>query len=101
MLLTHADKSEHYLQLDDGEKALFTHIKEQKAKGIFKKIIVLLNCTNAMELGVLQDDDDIDAILWFGTPGTSGLRAVGPILTNLEFYCVFLPQHHNILWLIS
>ncbi len=74
-LLTHEDKSEHYLQLDDNEKDLIAHVKQN-----FDKVIVLLNTGNPMEIGELEDDPDIDAILWIGQPGNTGLKAIPRIL---------------------
>lgn len=45
-------------------------------------IIILVNSANVFELGELQNDDDIDAILWIGQPGGTGLKAVGQVLNG-------------------
>ena len=74
----HEDPTEHYLELDDNEKKLFELVKAQN----FKKIIVIVNSSNALELGGLKADDEIDAILWMGAPGTNGVIAVGEILNG-------------------
>jgi len=81
-LATHADPTDHYLQLDDNERKLLAHIKEQKAAGVFGKIVVIINSANAMELGELNDDTDINAILWIGQPGANGLKSIGRILSG-------------------
>ena len=35
-----------------------------------------------MELGCLEDDEDVDAILWIGQPGWNGILSVGQILNG-------------------
>lgn len=79
-LSTHSDKTEHYLELDDNEKDLIKFMKQN-----FNKVIVLINAANPMELGILEDDDSeyaVDAILWIGQPGNTGLNAIGRILNG-------------------
>lgn len=73
----HSDPNEHYLELNDSEKELFAYAKKN-----FDKIIVIINSPSVMELGVLEDDDDIDAMLWIGQPGWNGVMAVGEILVG-------------------
>lgn len=71
------DPTVHYLELQEYEKQLIAF-----AKYYFDKVIVLLNSPEAMELGALENDPDIDAILWIGQPGYNGIMAVGEILTG-------------------
>lgn len=81
----HSDKTEHSLELSDDEKALLNHVKSQrKADGspMFDKIIYLINTAAAFEAAALQDDDEVDAILWIGMPGGNGMAAVGQILNG-------------------
>ena len=66
---------DHYLQLDKNETDM---IKE--ACDNFDKVIVVCNSGSAMELGFLQENDKIQAALWLGHPGNSGLNALGPVL---------------------
>ena len=73
----HKDLTEHYLELDDNEKKLLEIVKAN-----FDKIIIVVNSSNALELGTLKNDEDIDAILWMGAPGTNGTLAVGGILNG-------------------
>ncbi|MBO7364863.1 MAG: glycoside hydrolase family 3 C-terminal domain-containing protein, partial [Lachnospiraceae bacterium] len=67
----------HYLELTDSEEALISYVKAR-----FDKIIVIINTSNAMELANLQEDDDINAIVWIGRPGSTGLKALAQILSG-------------------
>ena len=81
----HSDKTEHSLELSDDEKLLLQHVKSQKkADGtpMFDKIIYLINTAAAFEATPLQDDPDVDAIVWIGMPGGNGMAAVGQILNG-------------------
>lgn len=69
----------HYLELDANEKALLEHVKEN-----FSNIIVVLNVGTTMEIPELAGDDGIDSILWIGFPGSSGIMALGQILTGTD-----------------
>lgn len=66
---------QHQLELNQDEFELL-----ELAKANFDTVIVVLNSSAAMELGPLEDDDEIDAILWIGSPGQNGLNAVADIL---------------------
>lgn len=69
------DATEHYLQLDENEKALVALAKE-KFNG---KVILVINAAQPIEL---EDGefDNIDAIVWAGLPGSTGFAALGRIL---------------------
>ena len=67
----------HYLQLDANEQALLEHVKAN-----FDRVIVVLNIGSTMEIDALKQDDGIDSILWMGFPGSTGVMALGPILTG-------------------
>ena len=73
---TPRNETDHVLKLRPAEKAL---VDEVKTKG-FGKVIILLNTPVAMELGDVQKDNGVDAILWFGYDGTAGLTALGEVL---------------------
>ena len=78
----HADENEHYLQLDDNERALVRHVKQY-----FDKVIVLINSANIMQIPDLAADKTasnlgVDAILWVGTTGNNAIDAVGRILNG-------------------
>lgn len=53
-----------------------------KISGSFKHIIILINSGNPMELGFLEEYDNIDAALWVGTPGARGTISIGKILAG-------------------
>ncbi len=65
------------LSLSDDEMAMV-----EEAKANFDKVIVLINATNQMEIANLQDDPDIDAILWVGYPGAYGFYGVADVLNG-------------------
>ena len=71
------DDGRHYLELTQDEEDLLALIKAQG----FSKVIALINSSNAMELGFLEDDA-IDAALWIGSLGSTGFNAVGEILSG-------------------
>ena len=70
------DDGRHYLELTQDEEDLLNLIKSQN----FGKVIVLINSSNAMELGFAEDG--IDACVWVGSPGAVGFNAVGEALTG-------------------
>lgn len=65
------------LALCDDERALIAFAEEN-----FETVIVLINSANAMEIGELEKDEAVDAILWIGWPGNYGMRGVADILTG-------------------
>ncbi|MBP5153546.1 MAG: glycoside hydrolase family 3 C-terminal domain-containing protein, partial [Lachnospiraceae bacterium] len=67
----------HYLEITDSEEALISYVKKH-----FSKIVVILNTSNAMEMANLQEDDAINAILWIGRPGSTGLAALAGLLNG-------------------
>ena len=72
------DGSQHYLQLDDNENDLINLAK----KSGFKRIAVVLNSADPVEIGDLIDDDGIDAAIWAAGPGNSGFLGLGDILNG-------------------
>lgn len=78
---THTDKTDHVLMLDDNEKDLINEMKAVK-KQYGCPIVILINTANPLEIACLQDDDDIDAIVWVGQPGTNGFVSVGEVLNG-------------------
>lgn len=63
--------------LTDNEVAILNH-----AKANFDKVIVLLNTSTTMEVKQIQDDPDIDAVLWIGYPGSYGFHGVARVLNG-------------------
>lgn len=70
-----ADDVKNSLALQTRERAMMELIKNSG----FGKIIVLINTNYQMELGWL-DEYNVDACLFIGTPGLTGLRGIANIL---------------------
>ena len=70
------DDGRHYLELTQDEADLLALVKSQG----YARIIVMINSSNAMELGFVEDG--IDACIWVGSPGAVGFNAVGSALTG-------------------
>ena len=70
----------HYLELTDEEEAVLA--KAEELRGEDGKVIVIINANNTMELGELEDDDKVDAILFVGGPGKQGFYAIGDVLNG-------------------
>ena len=80
--LGHANEDDHALQLMDNEAKLIKHAKKH-----FKKVIVLINSSNIMQIPELNEkktDDNygVDAILWVGGVGQDGATAIAHILNG-------------------
>ena len=72
-----------YLHLNQNEMDMLAGLKAYKDKGVFKKIVVLLNGSNMIQLDFLTKDTyGIDAALWIGDPGTTGMDGVASILSG-------------------
>lgn len=81
------DGSGNILELSQEEKDLFQALSQRKASGEISKIIVLLNATNPIELDFLNPDIcgvdyGIDACMWVGEVGQSGINAIGGLLNG-------------------
>ena len=75
----YADKNAHSMMLQDNEQALIDYVKES---GQFDKVVVVLNTPAPMEIAGLEDDDEVDSILWIGLTGAEGIMALGRILNG-------------------
>ncbi|MDN4478940.1 glycoside hydrolase family 3 C-terminal domain-containing protein [Demequina sp. SYSU T00039] len=72
-----AQAGEHMLELNQDEKAML-----EVAKASFDTVIVVVNASTSMEMGVIQDDPEIDGVLLIGSPGQTGYNAVGDVLSG-------------------
>ncbi len=76
----------NYLELNKAERDLLIGLKDLKDQGKIKKIVVLLNTSNAFQVDFLMDDENntygVDAALWIGATGQSGVEALGDIFTG-------------------
>ncbi len=71
----------NYLALDDNEKEMLSQIAAMKEAGTVDKVIVLINSANALQVDFLKDNEySVDACLWIGDVGISGINAVAEIL---------------------
>lgn len=70
-----------YLRLSAEEKDMLDHIMQYKKDGTFKKVVLLLNSANSLQLDFL-DGYDIDAALWIGDVGMTGINAVADLLSG-------------------
>ena len=68
---------QHQLELNKDEKDLIA-----LAKANFETVVVVVNASTTLEMGALQDDPEVDAILLAGSPGATGLNALGKILSG-------------------
>ena len=80
--------SRHYLELDNNERDLLTHIVSSNE---FDHIILLVNTSNYVDLGFLKIASDpaysqfgnkIDGCIVVGSPGGNGIMALGEILNG-------------------
>lgn len=69
------DLTPEQLRLNSDEKATLA-----KLDANFKRIVLLVNTTNAMELGFVEDYKHIDAVLWVGAPGEVGSHSIAGAL---------------------
>ncbi len=71
----YVDGTPHQLALSSYEKEML-----EFSKANCDKTVVIINSSNQMELGALEADDGIDAMLWVGGPGGLGFKAMASIL---------------------
>ena len=86
------DANDHYLELDKNEQDMLV-----EACNNFDNVIIIINSSTSMELGFLDAADDhdstlvdgmadiadkIDACVWIGGPGYSGINALGRVLNG-------------------
>ncbi|MFV0251923.1 MAG: glycoside hydrolase family 3 C-terminal domain-containing protein [Beutenbergiaceae bacterium] len=68
---------QHQLELDQNELDLI-----DLAKDNFETVVVVINASTSMEVGNIQDDTGVDAILLAGSPGATAFNALGRILSG-------------------
>lgn len=74
-----SDPHQHYLELDDNEKALLNEVT-----GRFSKVVVILNTANVMELDreLLVNNEKVQSIIWAPGGGQNAFGAIGRILNG-------------------
>lgn len=71
------DGTPHQLALTDTERGVLDFAKKNCAG-----VVVVLNSCNTMQVGELEDDPDIDAVITMCTPGAVGFKSLGKILNG-------------------
>lgn len=75
----------NYLSLSAEERDVLKMITDAKYSGEFKRVIVILNTAMPLELDFLYDNGgeiEVDACLWVGNMGMSGIEAVADALVG-------------------
>ncbi len=88
-----------YLRLCKEEIEMLENLQSLKEQGTFKKIVVLLNSSNTLQLDFV-DDYGIDAVLWIGDVGMTGINGVADILSGAvnpsgRIVDTFLKDNHS------
>jgi len=71
------DLTPEKLRLSDDERATLN-----KLDANFAHVVILMNTTNAFELGFVESYQHVDGVLWIGAPGEVGTHAVADTLTG-------------------
>lgn len=72
-----------YLTLNDQELGMLEGLKGLKDDGAIKSITVIINSANPISTAFLFDEDlGVDAALWVGSVGQTGLYAVGDVVSG-------------------
>ena len=74
------NRNKTYLEITDAEQTLLNNVTDR-----FGKVIVILNTSNVMHCGFL-DDADVDAAMYVGLTGQSGAIAIPEILLGYREY---------------
>ena len=72
-----------YLTLNEDERSILEGLKELKDDGDIRSITVIINSANPISTAFLFEEDyGVDAALWVGSVGQTGLYAVGDVLSG-------------------
>ena len=72
-----SDCSLEALKLTPNRRELIQIVAEN-----FEHVIVIVNVGNATELGIVDEYDSIEGVVWTGIPGTQGCVSLGKVLTG-------------------
>lgn len=72
-----AQPGQHQLELNQDERDMIA-----LAKDSFDTVVVVINASTTLELGDVQRDTGVDAILLAGSPGATAFNALGSILAG-------------------
>lgn len=71
------DASRSFLELTHRESAMVEEVADS-----FENVIVVVNSAQAMELGWVDDYENINAVIWCPSPGEVGFKALGRIING-------------------
>lgn len=66
-----------YLELTSRERDMVKRVNDE-----FSNVIVVINSANAMELGFLEEYENLNAALWIAGAGETGFNALGSIISG-------------------
>ena len=79
------DPSDGQLELSSDERKLLELVRDYKANGTFKKVIVLINSPLPMAVDwAMGDDYGVDALLFIGVPGYYGIEGAVHVLMGKD-----------------
>lgn len=70
---------QHYLEPDETELEIIKYLNEH-----FEDVIILVNCNNAIELGWVEQFENISAVVNFPGAGRNGTYGLGYMLTGMD-----------------
>ncbi len=71
------DKSRTYLEISTEEEELLTYVGKN-----YQHVVVIVNSTNAMELGFMNKIEGLDSCLVVGATGTYGAKSIPSVLSG-------------------
>ena len=78
-----ANDGEDYLTLNEDEMGMLEGLAGLKEDGVIRSITVIINSANPISTGFLFDEElAIDAAMWVGSVGQTGLYAVGDVVSG-------------------
>lgn len=76
-------KDGSYLSLTQNELTILENLARMKQEGGLKNIVVLINSAVPLQLDFIDNEKyGIDAVMWIGLPGATGMRAVAKALVG-------------------
>ena len=77
------DESGDYLHLNEDELSVLEGLKGMKDDGNIRSITVIVNSANPVSMAFADEEDyGVDAVLWVGSVGQTGLYALGDVLSG-------------------
>lgn len=70
---------QHYLEPDETELEIIEYLNDH-----FEDVIILVNCNNAIELGWVEQFENISAVVNFPGAGRNGTYGLGYMLTGMD-----------------